>query len=51
MKKYQFVCPICGNTFETDEDVRLHTNVFLKSCKFCQERYQSTVFIKLPKNN
>ena len=50
MKKYQFVCPICGNTFETDEDVRLHTNVFLKSCKFCQERYKDQVELKIETN-
>ena len=46
MKKYQFICPQCGNTFETDSLVTIHSNIFWKLCKFCQDKYKRTVFNK-----
>ena len=46
MKKYQFICPQCGNTFETDTYVKIHSNFFLTLCKFCQDKYKRTVFNK-----
>ena len=42
MKKYQFICPQCGNTFETDTYVPIHSNRFWKLCKFCQDKYKRT---------
>lgn len=50
MKKYQFICPQCGNTFETDSLVTIHSNRFWRLCKFCQDKYKRTVFNKQTNN-